>query len=106
MYIIHCKMKGVLPVVMTRNTFFFVLLSTLFRGVKPLNRCFAPSSFINDVMSQRAFAGTCRSTLVVQDMVAGYEPSVATVKCPVDCFTTYVAVCSYARECVKGLYCF
>ena len=22
MYIIHCKMKGVLPVVMTRNTFF------------------------------------------------------------------------------------
>ena len=57
--------------------FFFVLLATLFRGVKPLNRCFAPSSFINDVMSQRAFARTGRSTLVVQDMVAGYEPSVA-----------------------------
>ena len=31
--------------------FFFVLLATLFRGIKPLNRCFAPSSFINDVMS-------------------------------------------------------
>ena len=31
MYIIHCKMKGVLPVVMTRNTFFFwvVLLDSL-----------------------------------------------------------------------------
>ena len=25
MYIIHCKMKGVLPVVMTRNTFFYGL---------------------------------------------------------------------------------
>ena len=36
--------------------FFFVLLAILFRGIKPLNRCFAPSSFINDVMSQRAFA--------------------------------------------------
>ena len=31
MYIIHCKMKGVLPVVMTRNTFFLwvVLLESL-----------------------------------------------------------------------------
>ena len=62
--------------------FFFVLLAILFRGIKPFNRCFAPSSFINDVMSQRAFVRTCRSTLVVQDMVAGYEPSVATAKCP------------------------
>ena len=33
-------------------------------------------------MSQRAFARTCRSTLVVRDMVAGYEPSEAKAKCP------------------------
>ena len=75
-------MKGSIACRDDAQYFFFVLLATLFRGIKPLNRCFAPSSFINDVMSQRAFARTCRSALVVQDMVAGYEPSVATAKCP------------------------
>ena len=37
---------------------------------------------INDATSQRAFARTCRITLAVCDMAAGYEPSEATAKCP------------------------
>ena len=30
----------------------------------------------------RSFVRTCRSTLAVRDMVAGYEPSEAKAKCP------------------------
>ena len=37
---------------------------------------------INDAASQRSFVRTCRSTLAVRDMVAGYEPSEAKAKCP------------------------
>ena len=96
---------GVLPVVMTRNTFF--------RSISyPISGYKAPQSVLRTIlMYQRCDVakGVRRNVLqhpLVRDMAAGYEPSVATAKCPVDCFTTYVAVCSYARECVKGLYCF
>ena len=51
----------------------------------PFDRMFFRSfarTYANDTTSLKAFARTCRSTLEVQDMVAGYEPSEAPAKCP------------------------
>ena len=44
MYIIHCKMKGVLPVVMTRNTFFFRSI------INPISGCKTPQPVLRTVL--------------------------------------------------------
>ena len=48
----------------------------------PVLRTILCIDIINDAMSQRSFVRTCRSTLAVRDMVAGYETSEAKAKCP------------------------
>ena len=52
------------------------------KAPQPVLRTILCIDIISNAISQRSFARTCRSTLVVCDMVAGYEPSEAKAKCP------------------------